>query len=515
MKGGLKETPTKEEWLGKVLPSGAKVAADARLISFEASEKMREALKKNNNLALELSNENLVDLIWNNRPTVNYQEIKPLPVAFAGKSSAEKIEALQKYLKDNKYAGCLVTALDEVAWLFNLRGSDIQFNPLFFAYALVLPDQVTLYLHQEKLAKSGLAELTTINLKNYENIFGDLKTLNLSDSKLVVSPGCNAALVLSAGGPSSVIVRKSPVEEAKAIKNEAEIEGFRKCHIRDAAALCSYFCWLEKELQAGKVIDEVDGADKLEAFRRAQKDCVGLSFDTISGAGPNGAIIHYKPEKPSAANICMDQLYLCDSGGQYLDGTTDVTRTVHFGNPTAEEKDRFTRVLKGNLAVNRAVFPVGTTGFMLDVLARYPLWQIGLDYRHGTGHGVGHYLNVHEGPQNISFRPSANEVPLKPGMTITDEPGFYEDGKFGIRIENVLIVTEAKTEHNFGGTGYLTFENITMVPIQKKLIEVGLLDDEEIKYLNDYHQQVWTKVSPLVQDDVKEWLRLETSPLSR
>lgn len=250
----------------------------------------------------------------------------------------------------------------------------------------------------------------------------------------------------------------------------------------------------------------------MEEYRRAQKDCAGLSFDTISGVGPNGAIIHYKPEKPSAANITMDQLYLCDSGGQYFDGTTDVTRTVHFGEPTEEEKDRFTRVLKGNIALNRAVFPAGTTGLMLDTLARQFLWQAGLDYRHGTGHGVGHYLNVHEGPQNISPR-SADAV-LKAGMTITDEPGYYEDGKFGIRIENVLLVREAKTECNFGSVGYLTFENITMVPIQKKLIKTSLMSKEDIEWINEYHQEVWNKVSPLLTDEkVKAWLKKETSPL--
>ncbi len=260
-------------------------------------------------------------------------------------------------------------------------------------------------------------------------------------------------------------------------------------------------------------MDEVDGADKLEEFRRAQKDCMGLSFDTISGSGPNGAIIHYKPEKPSAAKITLDQLYLCDSGGQYLDGTTDITRTVHFGAPSTEEIDRFTRVLKGNIALNRAVFPTGTTGLMLDAFARMPLWRAGLDYRHGTGHGVGHYLNVHEGPQTISFRPSSNETALVPGMTITDEPGFYEDGKFGIRIENVLVVKEAKTKHNFGNVGFLTFENITMAPIQTKLIDRSMLDEDEITWLNEYHSEVWNKVSPFLDDFTKQWLGRETAPI--
>lgn len=234
----------------------------------------------------------------------------------------DKIREVQKYLLDNDFAGFLVTALDEVAWLFNLRGSDISFNPLFFSYALITTSNATLYLFKDRLPKTGLSELSSVCLKEYNEVFEDVTLFTKSQAsnkhKLLVSPSCNAALVMAAGGAEAVVIKSSPVEIAKAIKNETEMEGFRQCHIRDAAALVNYFCWLEKELQDSKVIDEVDGADRLELFRRAQKDCVGLSFDTISGSGPNGAIIHYKPEKPSAANITMDQLYLCDSGGQYL-----------------------------------------------------------------------------------------------------------------------------------------------------------------------------------------------------
>lgn len=510
MKAGLKSTPTKEDWLGKVLPAGSKLGVDGRLISFEAFKKMSEALAKDN-ISIELGQDNLVDAVWTDRPAVDLKPIMVLGQEYAGRSSADKIAALQKYLVDNKYAGFIVSALDEVAWLFNLRGSDIPFNPLFFSYALVLPSSVTMYCAPEKLGK---AQLGLVIVKPYGAIFEELTTLKTTLSeKLLISPSCNAALALAVGGEANVVVKPSPVEVEKAVKNEVELEGFRRCHIRDAAALCSYFCWLEQQLAQAAVLDEVDGADRLETFRRAQKDCVGLSFDTISGSGPNGAIIHYKPEKPSAANITLDQLYLCDSGGQYLDGTTDVTRTVHFGVPSDEQRDRFTRVLKGNIALNRAIFPVGATGLMLDTLARQFLWRAGLDYRHGTGHGVGHFLNVHEGPHNISFRQSAHETALKPGMVVTDEPGYYEDGKFGIRIENVLVVREAQTPHNFGGAGYLTFENITMVPIQKKLIDVSLMDKEEIEWINSFHEEVWQKVSPLLEGEAKEWLRRETSPL--
>lgn len=276
------------------------------------------------------------------------------------------------------------------------------------------------------MSVSAQSALITDNVKieNYEETFEILKDLAKAKdfNKILINSTCNWKLIEAIGKERIVINNKnSPVEIAKAVKNEVEISGFKQCHIRDGAALCRYFAWLETELTAGNFnIDEVDGADKLEAFRAEGNNFRGLSFDTISGSGPNGAIIHYKPEKPSAAFITTDQLYLCDSGAQYLDGTTDVTRTLHFGIPSAYEKACFSRVLKGNLALERAVFPAGTSGLQLDVLARLPLWQVGLDFRHGTGHGVGHFLNVHEGPQSISFRPSSNEAKFIPGMTITD-----------------------------------------------------------------------------------------------
>lgn len=319
MKAGLKATPNKEDWLARVLPAGSKVGVDAKLISFEAAQKMSASLK--NGLELVLSNENLVDMVWEDKPESMRNEIVPLSLKYAGRASADKLESLQRHLKENNLAGFIVSALDEVAWLFNLRGTDIPFNPLFFSYALVLQDAVRLYLDESQLKQKSAAELNGIQLRPYGAIFEDLQALKSNwsaDRKLLVSSSCNAALAMSAGGETVLTVKRSPVETEKAIKNEVELEGFRQCHIRDAAALVSYFSWLEDQLNAGAILDEVDGADKLEEFRRAQKDCVGLSFDTISGSGPNGAIIHYKPEKPRAARITLDQLYLCDSGGQYL-----------------------------------------------------------------------------------------------------------------------------------------------------------------------------------------------------
>ncbi len=372
--------------------------------------------------------------------------------------------------------------------MFNLRGTDISFNPVFISYALILVTAApVLFLHESgaKLTVSARKALEAdgVQLADYKSVFeacAKFASCSSNDSgKILITSACNWKLA-DAIGSNNFICKASPIEAAKAVKNEVEIAGFRQCHVRDGAALVRYFAWLQAELKNGAVLDEVDGADRLEKFRSEGANFRGLSFDTISGCGANGAIIHYKPEKPTAAPITSDQVYLCDSGAQYLDGTTDVTRTVHFGLPTAWERECYTRVLKGNLALKAAIFPAETSGMQLDALARGALWQVGLDFRHGTGHGVGHFLNVHEGPQSISFRPSSNDAKFVAGMTVTDgkkgkklsfslsfclflEPGYYEDGKFGIRIEDVLLVKEVKTPNNFGGVHYFGFENLTMV----------------------------------------------------
>jgi Xaa-Pro aminopeptidase len=494
MKAGLPETPSKEAWLGRVLESGDRVGVDPSLISWECAGRFREALARAKDgdsgapgLELAAVDKNLVDAVWMSGPTTDYprfvsQSIEHLPLEFAGRASSAKLSDLQAALVKGSAVGYIVTALDEIAWLFNLRGSDIPFNPVFFAFAFVETEQATLFIPDaaklSPAAKSAL-QSQSVHICVYDEIGCFLERFGPSalsaSKKIMIGATCNWKLVEALGisreNQDRVIqlVKPSPIEAAKAIKNAVELDGFRQCHIRDGAALTRYFAWLEAELAAGRKVDEVAGADQLEAFRAQGAHYRGLSFDTISGAGPNGAIIHYKPEASSAATITTSSLYLCDSGAQYLDGTTDVTRTLHFGTPTAFERECFTRVLKGNIDLCRSVFPHGTSGFQLDALARAPLWSVGLDFRHGTGHGVGHYLNVHEGPQSISFRVSSNDSKLVPGMTVTDEPGYYEDGKFGIRIEDVLVVKEASTRFNFGGVKYYCFENLTMVHMRLRL----------------------------------------------
>lgn len=442
-------------------------------------------------------------------------------------------------MRDPFYAN-LFPLLPQIG-LFNLRGSDINCNPNFFSYALIMATgEASLYLDDSKLESEARAYVQSagVKIKSYHQIFDDLSVLRrsfvtsgevngnaaadsshdgrTSNNFLLISGTCNAALVECVGA-ELITCKASPVAAEKAIKNEVELAGFRACHIRDAAALVRYFAWLEEQLAQGVHLDEVDGAKRLEEFRAEGEHFRGLSFDTISGSGPNGAIIHYKPEKPYAAPISENALYLCDSGGQYLDGTTDVTRTVHFGRPSSEEKEAYTRVLLGHIALDQAIFPTGTSGFMLDSLARLPLWAAGLDYRHGTGHGVGHFLNVHEGPHSISFHIRAHEVPLRPGMTVTNEPGVYLDGHFGVRIENVLIVTEVETRNNFGGVRFLGFENITMVPMCRRLLDMDLLTPRDVKWLDAHHKRCWDLVSPLLAEKdprALQWLCRETAPLS-
>ncbi|KAJ8662254.1 hypothetical protein O0I10_001947 [Lichtheimia ornata] len=519
MKQGLPGVPTWQEYLVKNLPAGSRIGVDPKLITASDARQLSSSLSTVGS-SLVVIHDNLVDKAWGaERPSAPKDHVIVQPITFAGKSHADKLEDLRKYIVEKGAYGVVVSALDEVAWLFNLRGSDVECNPVFYSYAIISKADAVLYVDPAKVPDAVKEHLGShVTLKPYDAIFDDLRklseTLAASGEKLIANSKTSLAVEVAAG-KDNVQEERSFINDAKAIKNDAELKGMRDCHLRDAAALVHYFAWLENQLKAGTKLDEVDGADKLESFRAQQADYVGLSFDTISSTGENGAIIHYKPEKETCKVIDIKQIYLCDSGGQYKDGTTDVTRTYHFGEPTAYEKRCFTRVLQGHIAVDSAVFPQGTTGFLLDPFARHALWKDGLDFRHGTGHGVGSFLNVHEGPQGIGVRIAYNDTPLAVGMTVTDEPGYYEDGKFGIRIENVLIVRKADTPHNFGDRGYLGFEHVTLVPIGLNLIDKELLSPDEKKWVNDYHAECLAKIGPLVASDpdAVAWLKRETTPI--
>jgi Xaa-Pro aminopeptidase len=506
------------------------VGVDPTVITAIDARKLSETLKKKSHATLVGVSENLVDKIWQNRPSRPTEKVIVLNEKYAGKSYKEKLDDLRKDLKKKKAAGMVVSMLDEVAWLFNLRGSDIPYNPVFFSYAAVTPNSATLYVDSSKLGPEIEDYLgDSVEIKPYDALFSDLAgiaataanevqqngTTKSHEPKLLLSNKSSWALSLGLGGDDKVEEARSPIADAKAIKNDNELEGMRQCHIRDGAALIEYFAWLEHELLNGTWIDEVQGADKLEEIRSKGEHFRGLSFDTISSTGPNAAVIHYKPEPGNCSVIDPKAIYLCDSGAQYLDGTTDTTRTLHFGEPSEMEIKAYTLVLKGVIALDRAVFPKGTTGFAIDAFARQHLWREGLDYRHGTGHGVGSYLNVHEGPIGIGTRAAYSEVSLSIGNVISDEPGYYEDGNFGIRIENMIMAKEARTNHKFGDKPWIAFEHVTMVPMCRRLIDPTLLAPEERDWLNDYHKEVWEKTNGSFKNDERttRWLRRETASI--
>ncbi|KAI1354563.1 aminopeptidase-like protein [Xylaria sp. FL0043] len=528
LKQGIQDVPTWQEWSAEQAEGGKAVAVDPTLLTSGAAEKLSERIQKSGGKELEAVAENLVDLVWGSeKPTRPSEPVTILDQKFAGKDVKTKLEELRKELEKKKSLAFVVSMLDEIAWLFNLRGNDIPYNPVFFSYAVITPDEATLYIDSSKLSSDCQAylEQNKVAIKPYQDVFSDITALGQvakakktdagPSKKFLISNKASWALKRALGGDDFVEEARSPLADAKAIKNETELEGMRACHIRDGAALIEYFAWLEDQLVTKKAtIDEVEAADKLEAYRAKHENFVGLSFDTISSTGPNAAVIHYKPEKGSCSVIDPAAIYLCDSGAQYLDGTTDTTRTLHFGTPTEREIEAYTLVLKGNIALDTAVFPKYTTGFAIDCMARQFLWKQGLDYRHGTGHGVGSFLNVHEGPIGIGTRAQFFEVPLSPGNVISNEPGFYEDGSFGIRIENIIMVKEIQTKHKFGDKPYLGFEHVTMVPYCRKLIDPELLTADEKQWLNEYNADIFEKTKGFFEKDelTLAWLKKETQP---
>ncbi|KPP70686.1 Xaa-Pro aminopeptidase 1-like [Scleropages formosus] len=501
MKMGLKETLTQEDWLISVLPENSRVGVDPWIIAADQWKSMAKALSGAGH-SLVAVQENLIDAIWVDRP------------ARPSLTWQEKVVALRSKMSERKISWFVVTALDEIAWLFNLRGSDIEYNPVFFAYAIVGMRTIRLFIDEKRMVNADVREhlqLDTpssselsIQLAPYESVHSELCAICAGlgpREKVWISDKASCALTEAIPKVHRSLIPYTPLCLSKAVKNPTEIQGMKMAHIKDAVALCELFAWLEKEIPKGTVT-EISAADKAEEFRSQQLDFVGLSFPTISSVGPNGAIIHYRPLPETNRTLTLKEIYLIDSGAQYRDGTTDVTRTVHFGTPSAYEKECFTYVLKGHIAVSAAIFPNGTKGHLLDSFARSALWDCGLDYLHGTGHGVGCFLNVHEGPCGISYKTFADE-PLESGMILSD--GYYEDGSFGIRIENVVLVVPAKPKYNYRNRGSLTFEPVTLVPIQRD-------------WLNEYHRQcrdiVGAELERQGRKEALDWLIRETQPIA-
>jgi Xaa-Pro aminopeptidase len=505
------------DWLEGQLKPGQRLAYDPWL---HTEEQVRRLDKAVNGLGASLAalDGNPVDAVWADRPAPPKAKIRPHDLALAGRSSAEKREALGAQLAKAGVAAAVLTLPDSIAWLLNVRGGDVAHSPLPLSFALLHADGgVEWFVDPDKLTPEVTAGLgNAVAVEAPARLADGLDRLGKAGAKVMVDPATAARWVfdrLRTAG-AEVVSGADPCLLPKACKNTVELDGMRRAHRRDGAALSRFLHWLDAEAGAraggGAPLGEMEVAERLAAFREATGELRDLSFDTIAGSGPNGAIVHYRVSEESDRPLGAGELFLCDSGGQYPDGTTDVTRTIAIGVPSAEMRRRFTLVLKGHIALARARFPKGTTGSQLDTVARYALWQEGLDYDHGTGHGVGSYLNVHEGPQRISKLP--NSVALQPGMIVSNEPGYYKTGAYGIRIENLVAVTESTR-----GAGeereMLAFETLTLAPIDRRLVERALLSDDEAVWLDAYHARVRAEIGPQLDGAARSWLEAATAPL--
>ncbi|KAK6461049.1 X-Pro aminopeptidase [Scheffersomyces coipomensis] len=541
LKQGAKDQPTWEEWtvnqaIQLSLDSGLKIniGVDPRLITNKLYQKFIKLIEKGLNESKNKSakveflaiQENLIASIWETfepiPPTIP-NPINILELKFSGKSIKDKLSQVhnQVFKTSSHIEGLVVTALDEVAWFLNLRGQDIEYNPVFFSYLIITKFHgTTLFIDKQRLSPEILVylQLNDIKLESYDDFYPYLlnlsKEFSINDKQLLVPNNSNWEVIRNL--KCSYHQALSPIEEIKSIKNEVELEGAKIAHLKDGRAIIKFLAWLEDQLiNYQELIDEITADEKLSEFRKEEENFVGLSFATISATGANGAVIHYKPHKGACSTINPNKIYLNDSGSQFLEGTTDTTRTVHFGNPTYDEIKNYTLVLKGNISLSTLKFPENTTGNLIDSIARQHLWKWGLDYGHGTSHGIGAYLNVHEGPIGIGPRPNAAQNALKPGQLLSNEPGYYEDGEYGIRIENVMFIKESGKQ--YGGKKFFEFETITKVPFCKKLINVDMLSEEELAWINGYHNTIWNDLNESFDKNsvVYKWLRKETSPLIR
>ncbi len=498
-------------WLSAQLKAGQKLGYDPWLHTVNAVKQLRGACAKVDAELFAVQG-NPIDAVWSDQPAKPGAPVYAHPTQFAGQNSAEKAEVLTDALKTAGADAAVLTIPESIAWAFNLRGSDVPHTPICLAFAILRqegPDQF--YIDKARLEEDLLRQLDgLVEIRPPEAFESDLG--GFSGQKVLIDPAWCAGAVeaaLKAGG-AQIVSGSDPCLLPKAIKNPVEQEGARVAHVRDGAAMVKFLHWLEQEAPSGE-ITEIGAAAKLEAFRAETGVLKEISFDSISGTGEHAALPHYRVTEASNLALAPGTLYLIDSGAQYQDGTTDITRTVAVGTPTDEMRDRYTRVLKGHIAIATARFPKGTSGAQLDTLARLSLWQAGLDFDHGTGHGVGSFLSVHEGPQRIA---KTGAVALEPGMILSNEPGYYKQGAFGIRIENLVIVSETPR-----GTGeereMYGFETITFCPIDTSVIEVPLLSDQELEWLNAYHAEVRAKLSSGLEGADLAWLRSATEPVMR
>ncbi len=510
MRAGAPDVPDMLDWAVAHLRRGDGLAVDGRVMDRASAARWRKALETAG-VSLVL-NQDPVGAVWADRPELPMAAVFEHLPPHACRSRADNLAAVRAAMRDLGADHHLLSSLDDIAWLLNLRGADVDYNPVFLAHALLDADRARLYVAPGKIAPDLAARLAAdgVELNDYTALAGDLSSLPV-DAALLVDPARVTAGTLSHAAQVRVIESINPSQLLKSVKNAAEADNVRQTMAQDGAALCEFFAWFEAALAAGERITEIDVDTRLSAARARRPGFVSLSFATIAGFNANGAMPHYRATESSHAVIQGDGLLLIDSGGQYLGGTTDITRVVPVGAPSAAQRADYTAVLQAHIALARAQFPVDTASSVLDAVARMPLWRRGLDYGHGTGHGVGYFLNVHEGPQSISVRAHARpHQGMRAGMLTSNEPGLYRDGQWGIRIENlVLAVPAAQTA--FGS--FLGFETVTLCPIDTRCVVRELLSADERDWLDGYHRQVRERLLPLVDGAARDWLLARTEPV--
>ncbi|MBR2291929.1 MAG: aminopeptidase P family protein [Prevotella sp.] len=508
MKLKIEGTPTIAEWIGRECGPGAEVAIDGNCSSANSVKELIADLRKQGGITLR-TNFDPLRQIWRNRPLIPENPVEIYPMQYAGETAHDKIARIRKALREKHAGGMLMSALDDIAWTLNLRGTDVHCNPVFVSYLLISSKDVTLYINKVKLSPAILAYLKAegVGIEPYEDIVKGLKAY--FEYNILLDPD-EVNYTLYKAVSREIVEDESPVKRMKTVKNATEIAGFRSAMLKDGIALVKFLKWLSGYIGKPEIseLTEISIDQKLTALRAEQPLYRDISFDTIAGYGEHGAIVHYEATPETDIPLQPKGLLLLDSGAQYLDGTTDITRTIALGPLTEEERHIYTLVLKGHIQIELCKFPSGTSGTQIDILARKDMWREGLNYLHGTGHGVGTYLNVHEGPHQ--FRMEWKPAPLVAGMTITDEPGIYLAGRCGARTENTLLITPYK-ETEFGK--FLQFEPLTLCPIDKKPIVIEMLLPEEVEWLNGYHQHVYEQLAPHLDAEEEAWLRQACSAL--
>ena len=507
-KMGQPGTPDMTDWIIEQTGQSATVGIDGMVYAASDAIALKNRLNAKG-ISLDSSFDPFTE-IRADRPEIPKNRIFILPDDITGESVTSKIGRINARLKKLDADGLIIATLDTIAWTFNLRGNDVEYNPVAVAYAYVSENETVLFIDQVKLTGevAGFYKERGIKIDDYHKIFEYVSRLPENSSVCVTGNKINYNLLLTIPASCKIVDVPSPVDLMKSVKNETELKGFRNAMVKDGVALVKFYMWLEKAVPTGEVA-ETDIEKKLREYRSRQDLFVGESFGTIAGYGTNGAIIHYHASPETCLKLQPEGLLLIDSGAQYKDGTTDITRTVALGEVSKQMKEDYTNVLKGHIALATAIFPEGTRGSQLDILARKTLWNNGLTYWHGTGHGIGHFLNVHEGPQNI--RLEENPTPLQPGMVTSNEPGVYRANQYGIRIENMIVTREYNKTEEFGT--FYNFETITLCPIDTRPIAVELLTAEEIKWINNYHKMVYDKLNNHLDKDEKIWLKDKTKPI--